>query len=70
MLLTPRRLRPLSNLKLEIRPPGRPSVELYAKVVHVSPDGAMGVRFTSLPTEVEVWLRERVEAARAARPQP
>jgi class 3 adenylate cyclase len=66
-LLTPRRLRPLSNLKLDIRPPGRPSVELYAKVVHVSPDGAMGVRFTSLPTEVEAWLRERVEAARVAR---
>jgi class 3 adenylate cyclase len=69
-LLTPRRLRPLSNLKLDIRPPGRPSVELYAKVVHVSPDGAMGVRFTSLPTEVEAWLRERVEAARAVRPRP
>ncbi len=66
-LLTPRRLRPLSNLKLEIRPAGRPSVELYAKVVHVSPDGSVGVRFTSLPTEVEAWLRERVESARVAR---
>ena len=64
-LLTPRRLRPLSNLKLEMRPAGRPAVELYAKVVHVSADGAVGVRFTSLPTDVEAWLRELVESARA-----
>ena len=37
-LLTPRRLRPLSNLKLEMRPAGRAPVELYAKVVHVAAD--------------------------------
>jgi class 3 adenylate cyclase len=63
-LLTPRRLRPLSNLKLEMRAPGRPPVELYAKVIHVSGDGSVTVRFTSLPTEVEAWVRETIEAAR------
>jgi hypothetical protein len=62
-LLTPRRLRPLSNLKLEMRAPGRPPVELYAKVIHVSGDGSVTVRFTSLPTEVEAWVRETIEAA-------
>jgi len=58
-LLTPRRLRPLSNLKLEMRPAGRPPVELYAKVIHVSVDGSVVVRFTSLPAEVEAWLARR-----------
>ena len=48
-LLTPRRLRPLSNLKLEMRPAGRPPVELYAKVVHVTAESSVTVRFTSLP---------------------
>ena len=64
-LLTPRRLRPLSNLKLEMRAPGRPAVELYAKVIHVSGDGSVAVRFTSLPAEVEAWVRETIEAARS-----
>jgi class 3 adenylate cyclase len=67
VLLTPRRLRPLSNLKLQVRPPGRGPLDLYAKVIHVSADGSVGVRFTSLPSEVDDWLRERVEEARAAR---
>jgi class 3 adenylate cyclase len=67
-LLTPRRLRPLSNLKLELRPAGRPPVELYAKVVHLSADGSVTVRFTSLPTEVETWVRETIDAARRPRP--
>lgn len=66
-LLTPRRLRPLSNLKLEMRAPARPAVELYAKVVHVSGDGSVAVRFTSLPAEVEAWVRETIEAARGRR---
>lgn len=66
-LLTPRRLRPLSNLKLEMRAPGRPPVELYAKVIHVSGDGSVAVRFTSLPAEVEAWVRETIEAARSRR---
>ena len=66
-LLTPRRLRPLSNLKLEMRAPGRPAVELYAKVIHVSGDGSVAVRFTSLPAEVEAWVRETIEAARGRR---
>jgi adenylate cyclase len=61
-LLTPRRLRALSNLKMEVRPLGRTPVVLYSKVVSVAPDGTMGVRFTSLPAEVDAWLREVVEA--------
>jgi adenylate cyclase len=66
-LLTPRRLRPLSNLKLELRPVGRTPIELYAKVVHLAGDGAVSVRFTSLPTTVEAALRALVEEARARR---
>jgi class 3 adenylate cyclase len=66
-LLTPRRLRPLSNLKLEMRAPGRSPVELYAKVVHASGDGSVAVRFTSLPAEVEAWVRETITAARGRR---
>jgi class 3 adenylate cyclase len=62
-LLTPRRLRPLSNLKLEMRPAGRAPIELYAKVVHVSVDGSVAVRFTSLPADVEAWVRETIETA-------
>jgi adenylate cyclase len=68
-LLTPRRLRPLSNLKLEMRPAGRAPVELYAKVVNVTPESSITVRFTSLPTDVEAWLRGLIEAARG-RPLP
>ena len=63
-MLTPRRLRPLSNLKLEMRPAGPSPVELYAKVVHVSVDGSVTVRFTSLPADVEAWLRGLIEDAR------
>jgi adenylate cyclase len=63
-LITPRRLRALSNLKLEMRPLGRLPVEIYAKVVHVSGDGSVALRFTSLPAEVEAWLRGIIEAAR------
>jgi class 3 adenylate cyclase len=63
-LITPRRLRALSNLKLELRPLGRLPVEIYAKVVHVGADGSVAVRFTSLPAEVEAWLRGMIDAAR------
>jgi class 3 adenylate cyclase len=66
-LITPRRLRALSNLKLEMRPSGRGPVEIYAKVVHVSGDGSVAVRFTSLPAEVEAWLRGVIDAARGER---
>jgi adenylate cyclase len=62
-LLTPRRLRALSNVKLELRPSGRDPIVLYAKVVHLSPDGSVAVRFASLTTEVETALRELIEAA-------
>jgi class 3 adenylate cyclase len=65
-LLTPRRLRPLSNLKLEMRPLGRPPVELYAKVVHVAAESSVTVRFTSLPADVEAWLRGLIDAARGS----
>jgi class 3 adenylate cyclase len=68
-LLTPRRLRPLSNLKLEMRLPGRPALELYAKVVHLAADGSVTVRFTSLLAEVEASVRDLIEAARSARPR-
>jgi len=67
-LLTPRRLRPLSNLKLEMRLPGRPVLELYAKVVHLASDGSVTVRFTSLLAEVEASVRDLIGAARSARP--
>jgi adenylate cyclase len=67
-LLTPRRLRPLSNLKLELRPSDRPPVEIYAKVVHVSPDGSVGLRFTPLRAETEAWVREVVDDASSRRP--
>jgi adenylate cyclase len=66
-LITPRRLRALSNLKLEMRPLGRPPVEIYAKVVHVGADGCVAVRFTSLPADVEAWLRGNIDAARGER---
>jgi class 3 adenylate cyclase len=69
-LITPRRLRSLSNLKLEMRPLGRGPVEIYAKVVHVSADGSVSVRFTSLPSEVEAWLRGIIEAARGGPARP
>ncbi len=69
-LITPRRLRALSNLKLEMRPAGRSPVELYAKVVHLAADGSVAVRFTSLPADVEAWLRGTVDAARGPRLRP
>jgi class 3 adenylate cyclase len=66
-VLSPRRLRPLSNLKLELRPAGREPVEMYAKVVSVAPGGSVTVRFTSLPAEIDRWLRQVVDEARAQR---
>jgi len=66
-VLSPRRLRPLSNLKLELRPSGRDPVEVYAKVVSVAPGGSVTVRFTSLPAEIDRWLRELVADARRRR---
>jgi adenylate cyclase len=66
-VLSPRRLRPLSNLKLELRPPGREAVEIYAKVVSVAHGGSVTIRFTSLPADIDRWLRELVADARRAR---
>jgi class 3 adenylate cyclase len=66
-LLTPRRLRSLSNLKLELRPAGREPLEVYAKVVHVAPDGSVALRFTPLRAEAETWVNELIGAATAGR---
>ena len=60
VLRSPRRLRALSDLKMTLKPAGRPEApELYAKVVGTR--GAQGelfrVRFTSVPSEVEALLR-------------
>jgi adenylate cyclase len=65
-LVSPRRLRPLSNLKLQLRPSDRPAVDIYAKVLSVASDGSVTVRFTSLPAEVDRWLRELVARSRRA----
>jgi class 3 adenylate cyclase len=62
-----RRLRPLSNLKLELRPAGREAVEVYAKVLSLTDEGSVSVRFTSLPAEIDRWLRGVVAEARRHR---
>jgi class 3 adenylate cyclase len=64
-LLTPRRLRPLSNLKLELRPPTGSPLEIYAKVVHLSSDGSVALRFTPLRPETLAWVNEVLAGARA-----
>jgi class 3 adenylate cyclase/CheY-like chemotaxis protein len=63
-LLTPRRLRTLSNLKLELRPQDSAPLEIYAKVVHVSGDGQVALRFTPLRPETQAWVEERLAQAR------
>jgi hypothetical protein len=63
-VVSPRRLRPLSNLKLELRSAGRGPVEIYAKVLSLTAEGSVSVRFTSLPAEIDRWLRELVADAR------
>jgi class 3 adenylate cyclase/CheY-like chemotaxis protein len=63
-LLTPRRLRTLSNLKLELRPPDRAPLEIYAKVVHVSGDGQVALRFTPLRPDTQAWVEERLSRSR------
>jgi class 3 adenylate cyclase/CheY-like chemotaxis protein len=62
-LITPRRLRPLSNIKLEARPPDTNPVEIYAKVIHVAGDGSVALRFTPLRPEAETWVNEVIAAA-------
>jgi adenylate cyclase len=62
-LITPRRLRPLSNIKLELRPSDGTPVEIYAKVVHVAGDGSLALRFTPLRPEAETWVNEVIAAA-------
>jgi class 3 adenylate cyclase len=65
-LLTPRRLRPLSNLKLELRPPDGGPLEIYAKVVHVAPDGTVALRFTPLRPDTEAWVNELLAEVRGS----
>ncbi len=65
-LLTPRRLRPLSNLKLELRPPEGGPLEIYAKVVHVAPDGTVALRFTPLRPDTEAWVSEVLSDVRGS----
>ncbi len=62
-----RRLRPLSNLKLELQPPEREPVEIYAKVLSPTAEGGVSVRFTSLPADIDRWLRAVVADARRRR---
>jgi hypothetical protein len=62
--VTPRRLRTLSNLKLELRPPDRAPLEIYAKVVHVSGDGQVALRFTPLRPDTQAWVEERLSRSR------
>jgi len=64
VVISPRRLRALSNLKIELQPEGREPIELYAKVVAVAADGAVSARFTSLPADIDRWLRKIVAEAR------
>jgi class 3 adenylate cyclase len=66
-LLTPRRLRTLSNLKLELRPPNAAPLEIYAKVVHVSGDGQVALRFTPLRPDTQAWVEERLAQAQLGR---
>ncbi len=65
-LLTPRRLRALSNLKLELRPPDGAPLEIYAKVVHVAPDGTVALRFTPLRPDTEAWVSEVLSDVRGS----
>ena len=66
-LITPRRLRALSNIKLELRPSDRAPLEIYAKVVHVSADGSVALRFTPLRPETQAWVEELLSKAQAGK---
>jgi len=65
-LLTPRRLRTLSNIKLELRRPEGSPLEIYAKVVHVSPDGTVALRFTPLRPDTEAWVNQLLTEVRGS----
>jgi adenylate cyclase len=65
-LLAYRRVRMLSNLKIDIWPPHRQPLEIYAKVVHTARDGTIGVRFLALPAEAVQRIKELLQEARAA----
>ena len=66
-LLAYRRVRMLSNLKIDIWPPNRQPFEVYAKVVHTSRDGTLGVRFVAGPTDASNRLKELLRDIRAER---
>jgi len=68
VLRSARGLRALSDLKITLKPAGRPDVpELYAKVL--GPRGKQAdvfrVRFTSVPSDVEAWLRALLSEAQS-----
>ncbi len=65
-LLAYRRVRMLSNLKVDIWPANRQPLEVYAKVVHTARDGTIGVRFLALPAEAAQRIKELLCDARAA----
>ncbi len=66
-LLAYRRVRMLSNLKIDVWPAKRQPFELYAKVVHTSRDGTLGVRFAAGPSEAFNRLKELLKDIRALR---
>jgi adenylate cyclase len=65
-LLAYRRVRMLSNLKIDIWPANRQPFEVYAKVVHTSRDGTLGVRFVAGPTDSSNRLKELLREIRGA----
>jgi adenylate cyclase len=65
-LLAYRRVRMLSNLKIDIWPANRQPFEVYAKVVHTSRDGTLGVRFVAGPTDSSNRLKELLRDIRGA----
>ncbi len=66
-LLAYRRVRMLSNLKIDVWPAKRQPFELYAKVVHTSRDGTLGVRFAAGPSEAFNRLKDLLRDVRAQR---
>ena len=68
VLRSSRRLRALSDLKMTLKPAGRPEAsELYAKVLGTRKEQTelFRVRFTSVPSDVEACLRTLLNEAQA-----
>jgi adenylate cyclase len=69
-LLAYRRVRMLSNLKIDIWPPNRQPFEVYGKVVHTARDGTLGVRFVAGSADASNRLRELLRDMRAVSATP